>query len=171
MGSVLCSTWVPGVPRTKGSLDQFHQDSPASKAWRSVVASEVRRYMGAVPRGRAAEYWTEEGAPLTLLPTLASVMPFAGPVAVRCVFVVPPGSDAPSGRLGVGDVDKLARNVLDAISIDARLIADDVQVVRLVCDRVVGEMPGLALTVAALDAADLDNCRAAALREVSGVRR
>ena len=158
MGTVLFSGWIPGVPRTKGSLDQFHQDSPASKAWRSVVAEETKRYM------RVCD-----------VPMIGGLfVPFDGPVAVRCVFVVPPGADGDVGymALGVGDVDKLARNVLDAISIDARLIADDVQVVRLVCDRVVAAgPPGLALTVAALDVADMENCRAAALREVSGVRR
>lgn len=157
MGTVLCCTWVPGVPRTKGSLDDRMQDSPASKAWRSVVASEVARYMRV---NRPIEQVT---------------MPaFDGPVAVRCVFVVPPRSltDDRGIDLGVGDVDKLARNVLDAISIDAKLIVDDVQVVRLVCDRVVGDrVVGLALTVAALDAADVENVRSAAFREVLGARR
>lgn len=49
-----------------------------------------------------------------------------GPVAVRCVFV---------RRDGIGDVDKLARNVLDALT-DSRVIGDDAQVVKLHCDRV-----------------------------------
>lgn len=166
MGIVLCSTWIPGVPRTKGSLDPRMQDSPASKAWRSVVAEEVRRYMRVYPGG-PREYWIEESASLANW----SAVPFDGPVAVRCVFVVPEPGTRQAGMFGAGDVDKLARNVLDAISIDARLIADDVQVVRLVCDRVVGEKAGLALTVAGLDAADMEDVRHVAMREVEAVRR
>lgn len=106
--SLLCAIWAPGVPRTKGSLDRRMQDTPQSKAWRRLVAEEVKRDMRV--RGQVLD-----------VPN-----PFQGPVVVRCVFVRPDD---------IGDVDKLARNVLDAISIDAKLIADDVQVVGLECYR------------------------------------
>lgn len=110
---VLAAVWVPGVPRTKGSLDRRMQDTPASKAWRSLLAEEFRRY-ARVHLGDGFEWFT-----------------YAGPVAVRCIFV--------RGD-GIGDVDKLARNVLDALT-DSGVIGDDVQVVKLHCDRV-SEAPG-----------------------------
>lgn len=68
---------------------------------------------------------------------------FDGPVAVRCVFV---RSD------GVGDVDKLARNVLDALT-DSKVIVDDVQVVKLSCERVTagGRGDGAFVLVAIVD--------------------
>ncbi len=82
------------------------QDTPQSKRWRHLVRVTVE-----------ADHLARVGAPGT---------PYGGPVAVRCVFVRADGK---------GDVDKLARNVLDALT-DSRVIVDDVQVVRLVCDRV-----------------------------------
>lgn len=108
MSEVLAAVWVAGIPRTKGSLNQFHQDSPASKRWRRLVAAEVER------DGRLRGVFDR-----------VPHVPYAGPVAVRCVFV---RAD------GVGDVDKLERCVLDALT-DSRVIADDVQVVKLHSDR------------------------------------
>jgi Holliday junction resolvase RusA-like endonuclease len=111
VSEVLVAVWVPGVPRTKGSLDARMQDTPQSKRWRQLVAAEIERDM----RVRYAD-----GRPLPV------GLRYQGPVAVRCVFV---RAD------GIGDVDKLARNVLDALT-DSRVIADDVQVVELRCTRV-----------------------------------
>lgn len=108
MSEVLAAVWVAGIPRTKGSLDRRMQDTPQSKAWRHLVAAEVAR-----------DSCARSGDGRTLRHTV-------GPVAVRCVFV--------RGD-GVGDLDKLARNVLDALQ-DSRVIADDVQVVKLSCERV-----------------------------------
>lgn len=102
---VLAAVWVPGVPRTQGSMKSVGggnmAHSPALVAWRSLVRQEVVRYT-------------------------SSVTPHEGPVAVRCIFV--------RGD-GVGDIDKLARAVLDALT-ESRVIADDVQVVELRCSRV-----------------------------------
>jgi Holliday junction resolvase RusA-like endonuclease len=122
MGEMLASVWVPGVPRTKGSLDARHQDTAQSKQWRKLMAS-------AVLRARTA-------------PT------YAGPVAVECAFVTPDASR---------DIDKLARNVLDAIGCtrtdDAHLIVDDSYVEALTCYRVVGkpEECGALITVQTID--------------------
>jgi Holliday junction resolvase RusA-like endonuclease len=110
-GEVLAAVWVPGVPRTKGSLDARHQDTPQSKRWRQLVAAEV----GRDARARSGEMMGSTPG-----------FTYAGPVAVRCVFV---RAD------GVGDVDKLARCVLDALT-DSRVIADDVQVIKLHCWRI-----------------------------------
>ncbi len=117
MSKVLAAVWVPGVPRTKGSLDARMQDTPQSKRWRQLVASAVRDDCGL-----REPYAGSRG----LNDPLMTSGPYGGSVAVRCVFVRADGK---------GDVDKLARNVLDALT-DSRVIADDVQVVRLHCWRV-----------------------------------
>lgn len=104
---VLAAVWVPGVPRTQGSMKSVGRGnmvhSPALVAWRSLVASGVG--MDAGMRGHST---------------------YSGPVAVRCIFVRADGQ---------GDIDKLTRAVLDALT-ESRVINDDVQVVKLVCDRV-----------------------------------
>lgn len=114
--------WIPGHPRTKGSLDAFHQDTPQSKRWRALVAYALERHPGRVawPKGTA--------------------------VAVRATFWLA-ADDATTPN--VGDLDKLDRNLLDA-GTDARAYADDVQVVRLFSDKVAcaaGEGPGLLVTI------------------------
>jgi Holliday junction resolvase RusA-like endonuclease len=66
--------------------------------------------------------------------------PLVGPVEVHlvCAFVKPPSYPKrrrywPVTR-GTGDLDKLARNVLDALT-DAAVVGDDAQVCRLVADK------------------------------------
>ena len=107
---VLAAVWVPGVPRTQGSMTSVGRGkmvhSDALVAWRSLVRDELIR-----------------GARLS--ETMDAGM-YLGPVAVRCIFVRGDGK---------GDIDKLARAVLDALT-ESRVIADDVQVVTLRCDRV-----------------------------------
>lgn len=71
-----------------------------------------------------------------------------GPIGVEVTFTVPrPASVPPAQRPwpfrkggGTGDVDKLARAVLDGLT-DARLIADDAQVVELVARKVYPDTP------------------------------
>lgn len=111
---VLAAVWVPGVPRTQGSMKSVGRGnmahSPALVAWRSLVRDEIARDMRLRFNGDDR--------------VIAS--PYAGPVAVRCVFV--------RGD-GIGDIDKLARAVLDALT-ESGVIGDDVQVVKLNCDRI-----------------------------------
>lgn len=136
---VLAAVWVPGVPRTQGSMEHVGggnmKHSDALVRWRSLVTDEVKRDIRVrgldrmlVP-GDDPNYWVEPGATLaapSAVSTSSMLLPFRGPVAVRCIFV--------RGD-GVGDIDKLARCVLDALEA-SRVIANDVQVVKLICDRV-----------------------------------
>lgn len=120
---VLAAVWVPGVPRTQGSMksvgrgNMVHSD--ALVAWRSLVRDEVRRALRVAP-----PYWTEESQALTF--SLPTAVPYPGPVAVRCIFVRGDGQ---------GDIDKLTRAVLDALT-ESRVIKNDGQVVKLHCDRI-----------------------------------
>lgn len=107
---LVLSCWVPGRPKTKGSLAVVNgrqgvaSDTPASKRWRQLMAYAVAGQIKA---------------------------PIEGPVTVIAVFHLPV-RDVAAGR--VGDLDKLARNLLDALT-DAGVYGDDVQVTRLLASK------------------------------------
>lgn len=138
---VLLAVKVAGRPRTKGSLktycmkDRRHtirteEQVAESVSWRKAVARAVREAQ--LARGGAILAWP-------------------GPVEVRLVFHFPREQSVNGGpilthqtewptAITVGDADKLARNVLDALSMPAKkadaakcsgLIKDDSQVVML----------------------------------------
>jgi Holliday junction resolvase RusA-like endonuclease len=118
---LVLSCWVPGRPKTKGSLTVINgkrnvvSDTPASKRWRSLMAYQAAALVKA---------------------------PLEGPVVVVAVFHLPlhpTSGQAWAGR--VGDLDKLARNLLDALT-DAGVYGDDVQVTRLICEKVPADMAG-----------------------------
>ena len=114
---LVLSCWVPGRPKTKGSLTVINgarnvvSDTPASKRWRALMAYQAAALVKA---------------------------PLDGPVVVVAVFHLPV-VDVAGGR--VGDLDKLARNLLDALT-DAGVYGDDVQVTRLICEKVPADMAG-----------------------------
>lgn len=135
-------TFIPGHARPKGSLDAsaardgagqltgrvYVKDSPQSIRWRRTVEKHV-----------AALSW----------PTIES-----GPVSVSMTFwFMPPVGEHGRYAIGgeIGDLDKLVRNVLDALE-DAGVYANDRQVAILsgppIKLYVIGlERPGLALRV------------------------
>ena len=116
---LILSTWIPGRPKTKGSLDF----QPGAKC---TCCSRCEAYK---PGGRAVENvagssrWRQLMAYQAGL-GMAGKEPIEGPVIVVAVFYLP-AADVAAGR--VGDGDKLARNLLDALQ-DAGVYADDVQV-------------------------------------------
>lgn len=126
--------WVPGRPKTKGSLDfvggHVVENVAGSKRWRQLVAYQVEHVLALDPA------------------QIASIWPWPGPVAVACVFHMPV-TDVTRARSG--DLDKLMRNVLDALQ-DAGMYGDDVAVTRAVLEKVpAGERgPGLDLTIVGL---------------------
>lgn len=131
----LLDDFVEGTPRPKGSLDTHAtrdgagrltggvhvKDSPQSVKWRRTMAQRLRSTYAA----RSAE-------------------PVVGPVVVRATFWFDPkrfGSAAQGTpwpmHPQIGDLDKLLRNLLDALAVDetgkgngAAVIANDRQVVR-----------------------------------------
>ena len=112
---------VVGVPATQGSMKGYvvggrarvtNSNTSRLAPWREAVRSGAVIAMG--------EAWR----------------PFEGPVEVRLSFALPKPSGAPKSRrtwpIGAraGDVDKLARGCLDALT-DSGIWRDDSQVVRL----------------------------------------
>ena len=128
--------WIPGQPKTKGSLDPKNmQDTPASHRWRTMMAFKLAQEHTLWPKGT--------------------------PVAVRAVFWLPVDDVTMSG---CGDLDKLARNLLDA-GTDSLAYADDVQVVRLFVDKVScgpGVAPGVVVTIWAPDPWEINDWIASA---------
>jgi Holliday junction resolvase RusA-like endonuclease len=143
---ILAQFRAGGRPRTKGSLrpictrDRRHtvhleEEVEESKFWRKVVARACREHQ---------------------LATNGKFLQYIGPVEVRLVFFFPRTEAKRAGagtgmpipthatewpiHITLGDADKLARNVLDALSTPKRrqdapltsaLLADDSQVVKL----------------------------------------
>lgn len=116
LSGIITSVWVPGHPKTKGSLtffgsQQVEENVKGSPEWRALVAGAVRRDL--TERRQLG---------------IGSPEPHDGPVEVITAFWLERPLGVPFSRGGIvpaiwpraGDVDKLARNVLDACAADAR---------------------------------------------------
>jgi Holliday junction resolvase RusA-like endonuclease len=131
----LVNLWIPGVPHTKGSLTVVNsgrggraahvQDTPESKRWRKLMVDRLRT-------DRLARCLNADG-PLSM-PT------YAGPVKVYAIFFQRL-DDVTKKRAEAGDLDKLLRNLLDALSrhkdqdLGAGIIGDDMQVVKIEAEK------------------------------------
>lgn len=141
--------FVPGRPRTKGSLKPIHvksgpgrcrvslvEDHKLSEPWKleMIRAIHAQCEVTMMPPRRVK---TPEGWRMVVDPTRG----YSGPVEVRCAFYFEReqsvnGGLKPSSAtdwpivISWGDLDKLQRNLLDALQ-QSGLIADDSQVVRI----------------------------------------
>jgi Holliday junction resolvase RusA-like endonuclease len=142
---VITEVWVPGLPKTKGSLtfkgkEYVEENVKGSARWRRLVASAVR-----------ADLVRRHG----VRPGLPPANHLTIPVGVRLQFWLPESAEPRADvtgldratresasiglgpiKSGSGDLDKLVRNVLDALT-DAGAYRDDVQVVRVIADKMV----------------------------------
>ncbi len=162
-GLDIITVWVPGIAKTKGSMDLKNRDtghmveSVDNTGWRRQVAAAVRREV--VGRSRT----------MSDLPGLSSMapedlpyVPVDSPIVVNALFVLrPPRTHEamPSATwASAGDVDKLVRLVGDAMNAgsdahprDAHLYADDNLILRWNATKVsataVGYPPGVLINV------------------------
>jgi Holliday junction resolvase RusA-like endonuclease len=141
----MITVWVPGCAKTKGSMTpqrggrRLVQSVQGSDDWATLVTAAVAN---AHPR-----------------------FAMAGPVGVSLRFWLPV-RDAVATRSG--DVDKLARNVLDALT-KAGAYGDDVQVTKLQVEKYPARPhpgPGLLLKVWPLAPHPLDEIGWAELRRI-----
>jgi Holliday junction resolvase RusA-like endonuclease len=119
---MVLDVFVPGRPKTKGSMRVVNgrtgamSDTPASHRWRQqmayVIKGHYRQAGGIVPA------------------------PIEGACVVGMIFYLPIEDVT---REGSGDIDKLARNVLDALGTsdpdDARVYVTDAQVIRMAAEK------------------------------------
>jgi Holliday junction resolvase RusA-like endonuclease len=145
--TLLAAYHVSGRPRTKGSLKvitprgqkpRLIEDHKHSKPWRQRMVRTMR------------DQDTERG--------ITFMAPHAGPVEVRATFtferhgVTAKQLTWPTvngGVNAVGDLDKLLRNLLDALT-DAAILADDSQVCAVTTRKVWGPEAGLDVVIYAL---------------------
>lgn len=93
---IITELFIPGRPVTKGSLTVVNgvpKDTPKSKAWRRVMAGAIRDDL-------VRRQWP------------MNTYPHVGPVMVEAVWWLP----VPVLQVRAGDLDKLLRNLLDALS-------------------------------------------------------
>lgn len=138
---VILRTFVPGRPRTKGSLKAYcargrdhkliwQEQVKDSGAWRKTVAAQVQR-----------EALAEYGGHLKL----------AVPLEMRAVYFFRrededlPNEPRPTA-MTVGDLDKLDRNVGDALT-SSGVIADDRYIVRIMSEKRWGMVAGAQLVL------------------------
>lgn len=164
---IIAEVWVPGVPRTKGSMEhigggQMRESVQESSRWRALMAerirADVRRRAAATGAGlgpATTGYWVDDLAQLTPV-QVGTFEPYAGPVSVFCAFWLPrpravaaEDGDTAAIHGQSGDVDKLVRNVLDACGSTSRRPAmngyafrDDVQVVHLYANKYLADPTG-----------------------------
>lgn len=119
---------VYGRPAPKGSLRSVGQgrmvdDNPATSAWRKQI----------IRAGHAWQLPEPLDGPLILEATITLERP---------ATVKPKKRPWPHIRSpGHGDIDKLARTILDGLQ-DAQVLTDDAQIVQLVITKVYPDTPG-----------------------------
>lgn len=123
---ILVDTFVAGLPRTKGSLAK----RPNGTLYDSVVDSgKWRALMAGAVRDAHEVTWVRRFGPTSDGPP-----PYPGAVEVAATFLLPCDPIA----YAAGDLDKLARNLLDALGTHSKnprynggVIVDDNQVTDL----------------------------------------
>lgn len=155
---ILVDTFVAGLPRTKGSLAK----RPNGTLYDSVIDSgKWRALMAGAVRDEHARRWAaamcDGGGMCSHSPlfTCGRPQPIGGAVRVDAVFWLPVDPLA----YGAGDLDKLTRNLLDALGTHSKnprynggVIIDDNQVTHLnVHKRGPSDRPGVHVIVSALD--------------------
>lgn len=148
-GDAVLSVHVVGTPKPQGSKRAFVVPGKNGGKPRAIVVDDASAgkgkgrgahadWRGAVTIGAQRAMGYDDADPDAFAP-----LRVPGPLSVRLVFALPRPASAPKTRRvwpsgKVGDVDKLARTVLDALS-DAGVWLDDAQVVDL---HVVKDYPG-----------------------------
>lgn len=128
--TVLVGTFVAGLPRTKGSLAKrpngtLYDSVTDSGKWRALMAGAVRD-----------DYRQRHGALVAGVRGFPD--PYPGAVLVKALFWLP----VDPLQYGAGDLDKLTRNLLDALGTHSKnprynggVIVDDNQVTCLMLDK------------------------------------
>lgn len=147
--------WVPGAAKTKGSMEaqQPRGRGRAPRLVQSVEGSE--RWAALVAETARQAAWSASHSRPPFGTGNVLQYPLRGHVAVSLRFWLPTDDVT---KPHTGDVDKLARNVLDALT-TAGVYADDVQVKDLAVEKYPARVrpgPGLLCKVWELSPSPLD---------------
>lgn len=161
MSEILAEVWVPGRPRPKGSLrcrggasHTMEEDNPESKPWRIKMAGALRADRDRRVRGL---FFAPESRGTWRGAVEVSFIAFFDPISEAAELL-----GAPLRPADGGDVDKLKRNVLDALqdgnASSPAVIGDDSLVVGALGEKVFtyerGQQ-GIWIKVATVDAEEL----------------
>jgi len=137
--AVLLDFWALGLPRPKGSLKPVGRIGQRARLIEQVDPKKIWR--GEVAKSAALAY-----------STWGLSESIDCPIGVNMTFIFPrpkkPKFDVPASR-SVGDIDKLQRNVFDALQ-DAYVISDDALAISVCVEKAyaaVGEEPGVHVTI------------------------
>lgn len=163
---ILVSTFVAGHPKTKGSLAKrpngtLYDSVVDSGKWRALMAGALRDAYARTwaQRTCGAEYHASGetiGCTHPHYLKCGTPQPYPAGVEVSALFWLPVDPLAS----GAGDLDKLLRNVLDALGTRSKnprynggVIIDDNQVVRFLSVHKIGptDQPGVHVTVDTVD--------------------
>ena len=156
---LLLDVFVPGAPKTKGSVEAIGTFMPKVKraiaalkrgdvatALRELNGIDGRTYVkqsvgGSVEWAKLMEYmveraWNKEG----------EREPYIGAVRTALTYWLPVADEAALIRKGSGDIDKLERNVLDALT-KAGVYIDDAQVTGCAHEKRVAGVQGVTIQV------------------------
>jgi hypothetical protein len=126
-GRLICAVWVPGHPKTKGSMEHVGhgrmRESVDNKQWRALVTKVVLKDIS--DRWQAGDRDT----PLVEHDDRIVPEPTRHPVQVGITFWLD-HPDPCGAEERAGDVDKLVRLILDALK-DGGAYLDDNQVKRV----------------------------------------
>jgi Holliday junction resolvase RusA-like endonuclease len=141
---MLAHVWVPGAPKTKGSLDFIPgrkcECSPSCRGYLNAGRANARE--GVVGSKR----WRSMTAERISACMRLDLTPYSGEVSIVAAFYL---SVRDPIAVRSGDLDKLLRNALDAAE-DAKIYGNDVQVVSIRADKYpvdVQHAQGLALAI------------------------
>jgi Holliday junction resolvase RusA-like endonuclease len=138
---VIAQTWIAGRPRTKGSLNAYCSKGRDHKLiWKEQVKDSAawRKRVAFVVQSEARAAYGEH--------LLLEI-----PVELRLVYFFRREDEDRSTEpyptaMTVGDLDKLDRNVLDALT-SSGVIKDDRYVVRIMSEKRWGNVAGVQLTL------------------------
>lgn len=124
---IILSAWMPGVPQPKGSMRnvakrgeaaRLQEDNPRSAGWRKAMADAL---------GMKTNFGRDLGWPSELAVHVDVIFVFERPASAA-------ERECPTGQRDGGDLDKLVRNVLDAMQ-DAGVVRNDAQVCRITAEK------------------------------------